>query len=137
MTNVDRFRKQHEKLLKIVREMDNDLDAQKLKQKENVKAISTSLARLAGSLKTHLAMEDDRLYPKLIEHDDPEISNTAKQFQKEMGGIKEAFTKYADKWNSLTIRNATEDFIQETQDIFAVLGDRITKEENELYPLLK
>ena len=52
-----------------------------------------------------------------------------------MGGIKTAFTGYIGKYNTpAAIAAKPAGFISDTQGIVKALGERIRKEEGELYP---
>ena len=95
------------------------------------------LSKLAGNLKVHLAMEDEAVYPMLLEHKDPEIRSLAQKYMIEMGGLKDAFIEYIDKWTkAFAIQQNPEEFVEATKGIFDALGKRIEKEDSELYILV-
>lgn len=96
-----------------------------------------ALMRLGGQLSVHLAMEDKGLYPKLRGHTDPAIASLAAQYETEMGGLKATFVAYSERWlRSAAIGDAPEVFLTETEALFAALGKRIDRENNELYALV-
>lgn len=133
MARTDSFKVQHQKALELAKAIDQRLvppstvtDAQ---------AVAMDLAKLLGVLQVHLNMEDRALYPSLMESGNATTKATAEKFMREMGGIGEAFTAYAKEWNASAIRANPEGFITQTKKVFTILGDRIKREEAELYPL--
>lgn len=136
MSTTQQFRQQHNELLAIATQMSNGFDAGSLAQ--DAKEMRTLLSELAGKLKVHLAMEDKHLYPKLLSHDNGTVRSTAQQYIDEMGGIAKVFTDYLDRWpHAKAIQENASGFIEETKGLFNALGNRINKENNDLYPLLE
>jgi hypothetical protein len=80
-------------------------------------------------------MEDQALYPRLMERKDSDAKEMATRFMTEMGGLGKAFTTYNDKWQVSAIRNDPAGFASETQTVFGALSKRIGRENAELYPL--
>ena len=94
------------------------------------------LAKLAGLLRIHFAMEDRVLYPAMLACPDDRTSRTAKAFQSEMGGISAAFAAFMDRWRArATIQSDPSIFIDECHPILAALVERIEREDHELYTL--
>ena len=133
MARTDSFRAQHKKALELVGLIQADLDPNKLGK--DAQGIVMNLAKLAGTINLHLSMEDQSLYPAMISSKNPQVKQAAEKFIKEMSGIAQAFTSYYKKWNAQTIQGTPDAFIKETKGIFTALGDRIRREEAELYPL--
>ncbi len=132
MARTDNFRKQHDDLLAQATEILNLTNRSEIN--ENVDTLRRLIARLAGKLKLHLAIEDDSLYPELYKQPDKELQDTAMRFNKEMGGINTEFQSYLDNWPiSMAITNDPDNFIKETKSIFGVLAERINKENTVLY----
>ncbi|MDH4229369.1 MAG: hemerythrin domain-containing protein [Nitrospirota bacterium] len=135
MAKTDRFREQHNELLKIAGQIVPYLKESTLSK--DASAVRDLLSKLMGTLKVHLSMEDKSLYPRLVSHPDKKVSKLAKDFIAEMGGIAKAVTAYAGKWNTEErIRAEAATFIAETKGLFDALGKRIERENNQLYPLL-
>jgi iron-sulfur cluster repair protein YtfE (RIC family) len=129
------YRKQHAELVELVQTIAKNLDESALANGAAGDA-SELLTKLTGKLLVHLAAEDYALYPKMIKSSDSEAASTAKQYQDEMGGLKEAFQSYYAKWNGAEkIRADPATFITETQGVFKALGERVQKENTILYPL--
>ncbi len=132
---TDNFRQSHDELLQIAGEISKLLTPAEI-QKDAAK-VRSLLSRLAGKLVVHLHMEDNSLFPSLKEYNDPRLHSTLKKFVDEMGGLKDAFTKYTNKWaNPDHIKNNAVEFINETKGVFSALAQRIGKENNELYKMI-
>lgn len=136
MARIDEYRKQHQELVEIVTKIASKLSESGLKQ--DSAEVHGLLTKLTGKLTFHLNMEDQGLYPDLLKHADEKIRATAKRFMDDMGGLKKAYTDYAKKWGLPdTIRNNPGGFITETKGVFDALGQRVKKEDSELYTLVK
>ncbi|GBE36125.1 hemerythrin HHE cation binding domain protein [bacterium BMS3Bbin07] len=135
MLITDEYRRQHEEILELVNELSGYLYEQKLKN--NALEARKILSKLAGALKVHLAMEDNSLYPRLLASNDKEIREVARQFIEEIGGITPVFNNYLNKWpNPASIESNPLEFINETNELFNALKNRIYREDNILYPLI-
>ena len=122
-------------MLEIVSQITTHLNAEELAK--GAKEVNQLLFTMLGKLSVHLAVEDNALYPRLLNHKDEKIRLMAKRFVNEMGDIGTAVSAYRDKWLSHTAIQCDPDtFIEETRRIFSALGTRIEKENNELYKTL-
>jgi len=128
-------REQHEHLLTAVRELASLLEAEALRR--SGKEARAALARLSGRLHVHLAMEDESLYPALLEHVKPAVRETARRFQVEMGGLRRELDGHLTRWPAaLALEGRPEQFVAETRTVLAALEARIGREDRELFPLL-
>ena len=135
MTNTKIFRDHHDELLSIATKVSAFLSEEKLK--ESASEVRGLLSKLFAKLGIHLAMEDKALYPKLLGSSDEKIRTMAKQFMDEMGGIGEAVGNYKKKWPThFSIEQSPNDFIKETEGLFEALGNRIEKENSQLYKMV-
>ena len=135
MAVTETLRKQHAELVEAVRQIDAALDPKRLA--EGAGEIRRLLSGLLGKLSLHLAMEDNALYPSLEKHGDAKVRDTGSKFAKEMAGVKPAVEAFAKKWSEAEIVKNAAAFCTETKKLFAVLADRIKRENTELYPLLE
>jgi len=92
-------------------------------------------------VKEHIELVDQKLCGKLISHPDQTVKNTADRFLSGSAEIKKIFAAYVKKWCSqkdrvLTIRNHGE-FVKETEEMFDLVLDRIQRETEHLYPLIR
>ncbi len=135
MLRTERFRNQHNELLKIATDISAHLNVDELSH--DAREVRSLLSQLLGKLTVHLSMEDKSLYPELLKHSDEKISSLARKFIDEMGGIGESVNIYKDKWsNHIRIKEDPSGFIAHTKDIFNALSERIEIENSELYNIL-
>ena len=129
------LRKQHAEITEAVRAIDAALDPQRLAK--SAAEMRSMLSSLMGKLTMHLAMEDKALYPSLEKHSAAPVRAAGTKFAREMAGVKPAVDGFAKKWTEAEIAKNAAAFCAETKKLFAVLGDRIKRENTELYPLLE
>ncbi|NLT95990.1 MAG: hemerythrin domain-containing protein [Clostridia bacterium] len=135
MEKTLRFRKQHEEITQLAENLSSFLKPERLRTE--AKTARLILAKLAGVLNIHLAAEDNVLYPNLLNSDDEQIKVMAQKYIAEMSALKNSFNEYLKKWPSpLSLQNNPEQFIEETKQIFEILGQRIQRENDELYTLV-
>jgi hemerythrin-like domain-containing protein len=98
--------------------------------------LTLKLARLAGILRTHFALEDEILYPSMIESDHREAAVMARVFRTEHANLSSQFERFIGRWSkSAAIAASLRQFEFEAGMFFAALRDRIDRENRELYPL--
>jgi hypothetical protein len=135
MARTDSFRKHHEEILAIAREINGMLGS--TIADDAAEKIRSLLSRLAGLVNLHLAMEDKALYPALLSHRDASVADTARRFSEEMGSVAAAFVSYIKAWPSgAAIKGDAVRFTTESKAIFNALSKRIHRENTELYVLL-
>lgn len=137
MPRTAHLRRQHDHALEIVGQLDT-LMAERpgIEDSEGAFRASMLLARLSGLLRIHFAQEDRHLYPGMMASGRGGGAETARRFFEEMGHIGGAYAAYAAKWSmSQSIHGDTAGFRRESAALFAALGDRIARENAELYPL--
>lgn len=135
MARTDSYRKHHDEILSIAREINallgpaiGDSDADTIRK---------LLSKLAGLVNVHLAMEDKGLYPELLANGDASVKATARRFSDEMGSVAAAFVAYINAWpTSTAIKADAARFTTESKGIFNALSKRIHRENTELYVLL-
>ncbi|MBI5587598.1 MAG: hemerythrin domain-containing protein [Deltaproteobacteria bacterium] len=129
------FRQAHDDLLQIAGEISKLLTPAGIQN--DAAKVRSLLSRLAGKLFVHLQMEDKSLFPSIEKYNDARLNSMLKVFVNDMGGLKDAFNKYTNKWaNPDHIKNNAVEFINETKSIFSALTKRIEKENRELYKLI-
>ena len=131
MSNLASLREEHAQLIAIVRRL-----GAMIAKESPPPSIELGILRreLTSTLIRHLKAEDWILYPRLLDSPDPVIAETALRFNKEMGGLAGAFMAYAEKWGSMAIENDWPGYCRETAAIAEVLTQRITRENQDLYP---
>lgn len=131
MPSSQSFKNQHKELVDIVGKIAAMLQPATVTAKAT--DIRGLLTQLAGKVTMHLTMEDSTLYKAMLAN--PTTKPVAERFQREMGGIATAFKNYLAKYATpAAISSNAAAFIADTQGIAKALGDRIKREEAELYP---
>ncbi len=96
----------------------------------------TLLAQLAGQVMMHLKGEDDSLYPRLLEHADPQVRAKAKELQESMGGLAAAFSSFYAKWiKSGAIASDVYGYTTEMRGVIQAFSQRMDLEDRALYDL--
>lgn len=95
------------------------------------------VARFAGKLRVHAAMENEALYPELLRSPDPVIRATAERLFAELGPIYDGFDRFEARWPSaIAITEEPRLFILSTLELFDQLRKRMSIENKTLYPLV-
>jgi hypothetical protein len=95
----------------------------------------------SAKVKEHMELVDRELCSRLISYPDQKIKNTADRFLSGSTEIKRIFNDYLKQWcnesrRHLTIRDHDE-FLSETEHMFRLVLDRIQRETEHLYPLVR
>lgn len=132
MARTDKFRAQHDELLTLASDLQATLNESQLAV--DASASRSVLSKLMGKLTMHLAAEDKVLYPDLQSSSDPAVVGLAKRFADEMSGVAPTVVAFNEKWATPSaIKANPASFIAETKNILGVLGNRINRENRELY----
>lgn len=96
---------------------------------------------LTNRIREHMEVVDRELCGRLISYNDQSVKNTANRFLSGSSEIKRIFSAYVKQWcshkrHSLTISDHAS-FIQDTEQMFALVMDRIQRETEYLYPLIR
>ena len=114
---TENFRKQHDELLIQVEKIQSQL-ANPTGIAENSAALRGHLTSLLGKVQVHLAMEDNALYPRLINGTDTTLAKMAQEFQTEMGSLKQVFVEFIQTWTATKIKEQPEAFEEEASKVF-------------------
>lgn len=133
MKNLERQHKEIKELLFGIKEQIN-LDNSAI----NLDALVKNINTLAGKVKIHMNSEDKFLYPTLINGEDQNLKQLAKDYSDEMGNIFMEFNNYKSQFNTKTkILNDLDEFSKESKRIISLLENRISKEDMNLYPKIR
>jgi iron-sulfur cluster repair protein YtfE (RIC family) len=134
MLPSDRFRRQHEELFQLSEEIGRALDAATFPA--NAREVRRMMARFKGKLLVHSSMENEALYPRLLEHANDAIRAKARDLFEELGGIYSAFGEHHTRWSTVeVVEKDPAGYARETHELFAKLARRMGRENEELYPL--
>src|SRR5690349_21655640 len=92
------------------------------------------LARGKGNRTRMPSREDEKLYPALLAHGDGHMRSMAQRYIDEMGDLAAAYANFAVTWPAaFAIEHDPAEFERQARGVFAALGDRITRENEEFY----
>ena len=87
----------------------------------NASAIAQGIVAMSGTIKLHLAVEDQVLYPALQRGDNAELARMGRQYQSEMTSIASAYDAFARRWNTADgVRRDAQGFRNEAQEVALV-----------------
>lgn len=93
------------------------------------------------AVKKHIELVDKQLCGKLVSNPDQKAKNTADRFLAGSSEIKKIFASYLKDWCSVSGRSLTirdhDAFVKETEEMFTLVLDRIQRETEHLYPLIR
>jgi hemerythrin-like domain-containing protein len=136
MQTLSSYRNRHAELMQMIEDLQSILNPEQLKVRPNAKTAYQLLCDLSDKVKEHLAEEDRGLYPSLLIHEDPKVKSIAWGFISGEKPLRKTFDDYYKKWLKNCDFNFTESFMQETHEVFAMLINRIEREEQVLFPKL-
>lgn len=103
----------------------------------DAEACRSGIAKLAGILKIHLAMEDKALYPQMLAHSDAMIRQTASEYQQSMGQLAPVFEAFYEKWRKHgVIESAPNEFVSAYRALADALNKRMDMEDANLYQVV-
>ncbi|MBD7911965.1 hemerythrin domain-containing protein [Clostridium cibarium] len=133
MANIKNLERQHLEIKKLFSEINEKINSKDVAG--NIDDLVKDINILAGKLNIHMSSEDKFLYPTLIESDNKELREIAKEYSSEMGDIFAKFNDYKSKFNTKNkILGDVYGFIKESKQIVGLLESRISKEDKHLYP---
>ena len=134
MSRTANLRRQHDAAIDLVAQIAESSKAPE--SRDRAYRIAVLLAKLTGMLRIHFVQEDKTLYPYMTASTNVTAVTKAHEFQDEMGGLGAAFEAFAKRWStSAAIARDFDQFRRESEHIFGALGERIKRENEELYPL--
>lgn len=136
MINLGNLNRQHDSIKSEINIIESEL--QKGSTGINLSEIALHISKLAGLLKIHLLEEDQFLYPNLLHSPDEEIKNMVNQYIQEMGHLAEEYTGFKNKYNVANkIKGQETVFVNEAKHMIKVLKERIEREDNGLYHIIR
>ncbi|WP_051711216.1 hemerythrin domain-containing protein [Andreprevotia chitinilytica] len=131
--DMSSFYQEHADLAVIVTRLKGHIAKPITGSGELAAVIAGDLTQLSTKLNLHLGKEDLYLYPRLLKSAGPEKA-LAEAFQKEMGGLKEAYGAFKTRWgNAQSIAAEPDVFIRDAKAVIQALETRIKRENTELY----
>jgi len=134
---TDNFRRQHEELARLGGDLLQRLSEPPETIGKNASELRRMMARFAGKLSVHASMENEALYPRLLEHRDPKVRERARALFDEVKGIYSAFGVFTKRWP--TTESIVADpvaYAKDSKKVLRTLWTRMVRENDELYPLV-
>lgn len=92
---------------------------------------------LGCTMMQHLAFEDRHLYAHLEQDPRDHVRRTAASFQQELTSSFGPYAEHAKQWTPERIAQAWDQYRAQAGALIQALRARITREEEELYPLVR
>lgn len=132
MRRTEVFRLQHAELAGHADRLEALLTVSAMKGSED--AVREALRVFGGILGIHAAQEDDKLYPMLFNHSNPQVRSEARQLHADFGVIYAAVEVFIAVWSRAgALEEEPQRFIGEATGVIAALRQRIARENDELY----
>ena len=131
--NIDKYKADHVTIMRLVTDLRQlVLDG----VEKQPAAIAQKVVAISSTIKMHLIVEDQVLYPAMRRSEAPTVAQTAIRFQKEMGPLADDFTVFARRWNTeLRVKSEPVAMHDEALAMISRIRLRMQQENQELYPL--
>ena len=133
--NIDKFKHQHTDILHSIATLRDLTHAGVV---PNAAEIARRIVAMSGTIKLHLAVEDQALYPALQRGGDEALARMGRQYQHEMGPIASAYDAFARRWNTAdSVRRDAEGFRSEANVVLRRVFERMQREDHDFYPRIE
>ena len=133
--NLEKFKHQHVKILESISTL------RRLARSgvaANAKEIAQLIVAMSSTIKLHLAVEDQSLYPALQRSGDAELARIGERYKQEMSGLCSAYEGFAHRWNHTDgLVRDEEGFRADANNVLRLLQERIQRENQEFYPRIE
>lgn len=136
MYTLDELKKQNQEITDLIDVLSALIDHQNLRGNPYVCEL---VARFNEKVWMHMVFEDNTIYSELARHQNPDISNIAKNFHDSARVIKKDFSSYVKLWCKVSSKKEgnQQAFIDESNRIFDLIRQRIAFEQDEIFPLVE
>ena len=133
--NIDKFKHQHTDI------MSNISALRRLAQAgvaQNAADIARLIVSMSSTIKLHLAVEDQALYPALQRGDNPELARMGQKYQTDMGPIAQAYEAFARRWNRAdSVLHDEQAFRDDANRVLRMVHERMQRENRDFYPRIE
>ena len=136
MQMLEKYRRTHSELRQMIEELRSLLTLDQMRLRPKARTVHELLCDLSERVRKHLAEEDRGLYPSLLIHDDPKVKSIAWGFISGERPLRKLFDDYHQNWLNNSDFNFCDEFIAETNHVFEMIGTRLDREEQILFPKL-
>ncbi|MCL5741476.1 MAG: hemerythrin domain-containing protein [Betaproteobacteria bacterium] len=133
--NIDKFKHQHADIM-------SDISALRRLAQAGVAQNAADIARLivsmSSTIKLHLAVEDQALYPALQRGDNPELARMGQKYQTDMGPIAQAYEAFARLWSRAdSVLHDEQAFRDDANRVLRMVHERMQRENRVFYPRIE
>ena len=133
--NIDKFKHQHTDILRGIATLRALAHAG---VEGNATAIAQGIVAMSGTIKLHLAVEDQVLYPALQRGGNAELARMGRQYQSEMASIASAYDTFARRWNTAdSVRRNAQGFREQANVVLRKVYERMQREDHDFYPRIE
>lgn len=133
--NIDKFKHQH---LDILRSIDLLRQLTHAGVERNAAEIAQRIIAMSSTIKLHLAVEDQALYPALQRSGNASLARMGRQYQSDMGPIASAYDAFARRWNTADgVRRDAQGFRNEANVVLRRVFERMQRENHDFYPRIE
>ena len=133
--NIDKFKHQHADI------MSNISALRRLAQAgvaQNAADIARLIVSMSSTIKLHLAVEDQALYPALQRGDNPELARLGQPYQTDMGPIAQAYEAFARRGNRAdSVLYDEQAFRDDANRVLRMVHERMQRENRDFYPRIE
>ena len=137
MKVLDDFRTRQAELTQMIDDLTAIMTTEQLKIKPTAKTAHDLLCNLGKKLKEHLSAEDRGVYPPLLTHEDPKLKSLAWGFISGEKPLRKQFESYYRRWLKDCNFEFTQEFMDETRELFGAIETRLERESTILLPRLE
>ena len=133
--NIEKFKHQHADILACI---DALRKASQAGVSENAEEIARLIISMSSTIKLHLAVEDQVLYPALRNGNNAVLARMGQKFQDEMAAIASAYMVFAERWNQASaLARDPEGFRLDANTVLKTVHARMQKENTVFYPAIE
>jgi iron-sulfur cluster repair protein YtfE (RIC family) len=133
--NIEKFKHQHRDILGNISALRRLAQAGVA---QNAADIAELIVSMSSTIKLHLAVEDQALYPALQRGANAELARMGQQYQKDMGPIAQAYDAFAKRWNRPeSVRRDEQSFRDDANRVLRMVFDRMQRENRDFYPRIE
>ncbi|MCZ2407637.1 MAG: hemerythrin domain-containing protein [Burkholderiales bacterium] len=133
--NIDKFKHQHVSILGSIAALRSLAHAGVA---HNAAEIARLIVAMSSTIKLHLAVEDQALYPALQRGNNPDLARMGQEYQRDMGPIAQAYEAFARRWNlAESLRRDEQGFRDDANRVLRLVHERMQRENHEFYPRIE
>lgn len=131
------FRGRQDEIAQMIKDLRAIMTPEQLQVKPTCKTAHQLLCDLGNKLKAHLAAEDKGVYPPLLTHEDPKLKSLAWGFISGEKPLRKQFEAYYKRWLKDCDFQFTEEFLDDSFELFSAIEIRLDREKTVLIPKLE